>query len=188
MSALPIERRAINRPAINRPAPSTVTSVTLSRTETPAPPPAAARALSWDAYVSSDVPRFKIAPRPRAVANVDGEVSATATAQSHAAEAALVLAAQWKTSLLDRAAGRRSRDLSRTVEPVMEALLSFGPAAIDLRDLPADRVNGMHLAVVLRATFTRRAQTPGWNQALAVAQAALRRDNISVDSALSGLL
>jgi hypothetical protein len=70
----------------------------------------------------------------------------------------------------------------------MQALLAYGPAAIDLRGLPVDRVNGMHLAVVLRATFSRKAQTPGWDQALVIAQAALQRDNISVASALGGLL
>lgn len=179
---------AIERPTINRPAPSRATSVTLSRTEESVGTQSPSRVCVWDAYVGSNVLRFKISPRLRAVVNVGGDVSAVAAAQSQAAETMSIFAVQWKASLLDRTAGRRSRDLSKTVEPVMQALLALGPSAIDLRDLPLDRVNGMHLAVVLRATFTQRAQTPGWTQALSIAQAALRRDNINETSVLSGLL
>lgn len=172
---------------ITRPAPPRSTSVTLTRmdaADTPSLPPVQRR----DLRIATSSARFKIAPRSRAVAKENGEVSAVAAAQSQAADEMLAFAIKWKASVLDRAAGRRSRDLTKTVEPVMQALLSYGPAAIDLRDLPLDRVNGMHLAVVLRLTFTRREQTPGWNQALAIAQTALNRDHISVTAALSGLL
>lgn len=175
-------------PIINHPAPSLLTSVTLSRMETAITPQPSSQAQNWDTNTALNFSRFKIAPRLRSVANVEGEVSAVAAAQAQVAEAVSRLTAQWKTSLLDRDSGRRSRDLSKTVEPVMQALLAFGPSAIDLRDLPLERVNGLHLAVVLRVTFTQKEQTPGWTQALAVARAALRRENVSEASALSGLL
>lgn len=171
--------------ALHRSAPSWITSVTLGGAS-----PAVAWAPSLQPRqidVSIKRAQFKISPRPRAVANMEGEVSAVAADQSRTAEAILRFAAQWKTSLLDRNAGRRAKDLSKTVQPVMQALLAFGPAAIDLRDLPVDRVNGMHLAVVLRATLTCRSQTPGWDQALSTAEAALRRDGLNTTSALSGL-
>lgn len=101
--------------------------------------------------------------------------------------AARRLAQQWSAQLLNPQAGTRGKDLAKTATPVFEALLHLGPASIDLRNLPAEQVNGMHLAVILRATLSRRASTPGWDTALGLARQALVRAGIDPEIALSGL-
>lgn len=97
------------------------------------------------------------------------------------------LARQWRCLLLDPHAERNANALTRTVKPLFSALSQFGPGAIDLRDLPVERVNGVHLAVILRSTMTRKRETLGWDDALRVAREALRRDGIDENDALVGL-
>jgi hypothetical protein len=62
---------------------------------------------------------------------------------------------------------------------------------IDFTDLPLDQVNGMQLAVALRATNPRllkdRSKILGWDEALQVAKQALQRDDLNWEHALSGL-
>jgi len=98
------------------------------------------------------------------------------------------LAAGWKRQLLDRHAELSANALTKTVKPVFKALTLFGAGAVDLRGLSVETVNGVHLAVVLRATLTRKAQTLGWSEALSVARAALQRDGIDETDALAGLI
>ena len=103
-------------------------------------------------------------------------------------EGASVLSEQWKKLLLDRDAAVNANALTLTARPVFQALLQFGPGAVDLRDLPVERVNGVHLAVILRATLTKKNLTPGWADALSVARAAIARDKLSEADALGGLI
>jgi hypothetical protein len=97
------------------------------------------------------------------------------------------LALCWKRGVLSPDAAWDADTLDRTVEPLFEALIKLGPGAIDLRGLREEEVNGMHLAVVLRGTFAVRHQTLGWQEALKVADAALRRQGIPPQEALIGL-
>ncbi len=95
---------------------------------------------------------------------------------------------QWKAQVLNRNAAVTANALTGTVKPVFQALTVLGAGAIDLRDLPAEQVNGVHLAVVLRATFKLRNRTPGWKDALAIARQALARDGLEERDALVGLI
>jgi hypothetical protein len=100
---------------------------------------------------------------------------------------ATALAAKWKAMLLDRNAPVNAKALTATVKPIFQALSWFGAGAVDLSDLPVESVNGMHLAVILRATYSRKSQTFGWDRALDVAREALKRDGINEAHALAGL-
>jgi type I restriction enzyme R subunit len=93
----------------------------------------------------------------------------------------------WKSLVIDPAAKIDAEALSKTTMPLFKALSAGGPKSIDLTNLPQDRINGVHLAVVLRATFARRHETPGWDDALTQARIALKRDGLSEDDALMGL-
>jgi hypothetical protein len=94
----------------------------------------------------------------------------------------------WKSQVLDSSAGILANDLTKTVKAIFQVMTSIGPAAIDLGDLPSEKVNGVHLAVVLRATMAKKEQTRGWATALETARAALRRDGLDEADALSGLI
>lgn len=98
------------------------------------------------------------------------------------------LSDQWRKLVLDRHAPITANALTATVKPLFRALSRLGAGAVDLRDLPIDQVNGIHLAVVLRATLSFKKRTPGWDEALSIARAALRRDNINEADALMGLI
>jgi hypothetical protein len=98
------------------------------------------------------------------------------------------LTEKWKTRVLNRSAAVNSNALTVTVKPIFEALTLLGAGAVDLRGLPTTEVNGVHLAVVLRATFKQRERTPGWKEALSVAREALCRDGLDEKDALIGLI
>jgi hypothetical protein len=108
--------------------------------------------------------------------------------RQHSCGEAKELAEQWKKLVLDRNAAVNANGLTSTVKPLFQALSRLGPGAIDLRGLPTDKVNGVHLAVVLRATFSMKTRTPGWEEALGIARNALKRDCIDEADALSGLI
>jgi hypothetical protein len=93
----------------------------------------------------------------------------------------------WHVNLFDRYASNDALALSKTTKPLIRALLKGGPESIDLRNLDINKVNGMHLAVILRATSSKRDSVPGWREALTLARAALLRDNINANNALIGL-
>ena len=103
------------------------------------------------------------------------------------AEGVQKFAEEWKALLLDRDAPVTAKALMATVKPLFQALSVYGAGAVDLSGLSPDSVNGMHLAVILRATFSRKNQTVGWETALSVAREALNRDCINPDRALAGL-
>ena len=102
---------------------------------------------------------------------------------------AKTLSQQWKRLVLDKRADVTSKALTATVKPLFQVMTNYGVAAIDLEDLPdADGINGVHLAVVLRATFSYRDRTRGWDSALCKARKALSRDGIDEKDALVGLI
>jgi hypothetical protein len=78
--------------------------------------------------------------------------------------------------------------ISKTVEATFQALEKSGPTGIDLQGLVPDGVQGEHLVAVLRVTFRWRQQVPGWQQALAVAEAALTKQGLDARDALTGLI
>lgn len=95
---------------------------------------------------------------------------------------------EWKSRVLDKSTEVSANALTTTLRSVMAALMELGPGAIDLTGLPHNRVNGHHLAIVLRATLRRRETTPGWTNALEVARYALSYDGFDETTVLSGLI
>ena len=69
-----------------------------------------------------------------------------------------------------------------------EALVELGPGSINLNGLVASRVQGEHLASILRMTSSFRDLTPGWEFALEVAKDALSRGGVDYREALAGLI
>jgi len=140
------------------------------------------------AGISISNARFIGKPRLGALQDAMLETSNYRTAQIKMSDESQLLSSRWKKLVLDPAAGKKSKDLTRTTEPVFDALLRVGPAAIDLRNLPEDSINGMHLAVVLRVTFSRRNQVPGWAKALQTAIKTLKSSGANVELVLAGLI
>lgn len=94
---------------------------------------------------------------------------------------------EWKSRVLDKNTEVSANALTITLRSVTGALMELGPGAIDLTGLPQNRVNGHHLALVLRATLRRQETTPGWKDALEVARFALSYDGFDETTVLSGL-
>lgn len=78
--------------------------------------------------------------------------------------------------------------LTITAETVLDAIGEFGPAIVKLDNLIPDRVQGEHLATVLRTSYSWRSQIYGWNEALEVAKAALINEGIDPADALYGMV
>ena len=98
------------------------------------------------------------------------------------------LASAWKRHVLEIDAPTDVDTLSATARGVLGAVARLGPKSIDLSTFEPDHINGEHLAVVLRATYTWRAETPGWLDAVQVARVALERAGLDPGDALIGLL
>ncbi len=98
------------------------------------------------------------------------------------------LESAWRGRILNPALSATQTELTQTAKSVMEALTKFGDEAIDLSTLPKDRVNGKHLAVLLRATWTRKQATKGWADALEAARAALANQGVNPNEALIGMV
>ncbi|WP_156320518.1 hypothetical protein [Pseudomonas lini] len=79
-------------------------------------------------------------------------------------------------------------DLTITAEAVLDAISEFGPKILNLSLLDSNRVQGEHLATVLRTSFDWRDNVPGWNEALLVARQALVREGVDPEDALYGLV
>jgi hypothetical protein len=94
----------------------------------------------------------------------------------------------WRTGLFDLSAPYNADGLTPTVMGTYRFLMSFGPRAIDLRGLNVHAVNGMHLATILRSTYSWRGEIPGWREAVIVACKALERGGFSVEDAAGDLL
>lgn len=96
--------------------------------------------------------------------------------------------AQWRACVTNANAALTADALTETVEPVFQALLELGEWSVDLSGLQPDQVNGVHLAVILRATLRHKKTTHGWDEALQVARAAVARMNLDERKVLSGLI
>jgi hypothetical protein len=94
----------------------------------------------------------------------------------------------WLQSVLNPQAPVDVDSISRTVEATFDALSNSGPSAIDVQGFDPNFVQGEHLAAVLRVTYRWRQHVLGWEQALAVAEAALRRQGVDARDALTGLI
>ena len=92
---------------------------------------------------------------------------------------------QWRANILDRSLEINAKGMTPTVMSLFKDLMM--EEIIDFRDLPVEQVNGMHLTVCLRATCCKKECTIGWNEAYYVAKAALERDGLNVEDALSDL-
>lgn len=93
----------------------------------------------------------------------------------------------WKQRVLDRSLGWTANDLSVTTRSILQEVSSADTwAVIDLRGLPVDQVNGMHLAMTLRAIGYPKV-VAGWDEALLVAREALIRDGLNANDALYGM-
>lgn len=98
-----------------------------------------------------------------------------------------LLAVNWKRHVLNTQASSDVDSLSETVDAVYDAIGKFGPGAVDLTTLPKSNIHGEHAAVVLRATFSRRDEVPGWYSAIGIAATALEKAGVDIDDALAGL-
>jgi hypothetical protein len=90
---------------------------------------------------------------------------------------------EWKKFLFDY----KAAELSQTTTALFRKLMNEGYASLDLSGLSADTVNGMHLAVILRATATKQREVKGWGEALDIAKPALIAQGVSWTDALAGL-
>lgn len=97
------------------------------------------------------------------------------------------LSARWHKSLLDVASDSSSKALAYTTKLIFESIIKFGPTSVDLTGLEAEKVNPMHLAVILRVTKNRKSLVPGWDEALKVAVAALQLHKLNEDVVLVGI-
>jgi hypothetical protein len=93
----------------------------------------------------------------------------------------------WLRRVLDTQLEHTSSELTRTTRAVFEVLARYGPEAINVDCLSA-HVNGVHLAMVLRATADELEGTPAWTKALQYARAALESAGIDPHEALYGLI
>lgn len=78
--------------------------------------------------------------------------------------------------------------LSHTVEAALLAISEFGPQVIDLHNLSPTEVQGEHLATLLRATSTWKAEISGWEETLNIAAQALTESGIDPADALYGMI
>lgn len=96
--------------------------------------------------------------------------------------------AKWQKNLFNPELDHNAKDLIKTVKPLMAVLMKHGTQAINLENLMPEKVNGMHLAVILRSTAEKRNEVKGWAEALEVARQALTSQKIDPNEALIGLL
>ena len=93
----------------------------------------------------------------------------------------------WLQRVLNPGLDASAEELTKTTRAVFEVLARHGVSAINLRGF-GHSVNGMHLAMVLRATADDLEGDPSWQRALEYAQTALREVGIEPTEALYGLM
>lgn len=99
-----------------------------------------------------------------------------------------VLKKQWQSAVFDPVAATDVDTISATIESVFEYMSLFGAGSIDLSNLDPVRVNGEHLASVLRVTSHVKDKVRAWDQALCVAKEALLAAHQDPEDALFGLI
>lgn len=94
----------------------------------------------------------------------------------------------WLQRVLNPALDGSAAELTETTRAVFEVLARHGVGAIALHGFDPAPVNGMHLAMVLRATADELEGDPRWQRALVRARAALDAAGVNPSEALYGLL
>ena len=89
----------------------------------------------------------------------------------------------WKTNILDPSLPVTAKGLTPTAQSIIGSLIAQQP--VDLRDLPLDSINVVHLAVVLRVTSSRK--VPGWDEALKKARIVAKQKGYPEEDVLGGL-
>lgn len=97
-------------------------------------------------------------------------------------------AQRWRQFVQDSDSSSDVDALTSTVEATLEFIATYGPRALDLRNLDSSEVQGEHLAALLRASSTWRNDVPGWVDAVDVAKEALRRAGVDEQDALFGMI
>jgi len=92
----------------------------------------------------------------------------------------------WLQRVVNRQISGNAAELTKTTRAVFEVLARHGSGAIKLDGL-SPQVNGMHLAMVLRATADELEGTESWKKALAIARSALEEAGVDPKVALYGL-
>jgi hypothetical protein len=91
----------------------------------------------------------------------------------------------WLQRVLDPRLAANSTELTKTTRAIFTVLAKHGPQAIKLNGF--GQVNGMHLAMVLRATADELDTTASWKKALSIARLALEISGVDPRIALYGL-
>lgn len=92
----------------------------------------------------------------------------------------------WLQRVLNPELPGSAAELTKTTRAVFEVLARHGPGAINLRGF-GPGVNGMHLAMVLRAIADELEGDPSWQRAVGYARSALEQAGIEPAEALYGL-
>jgi hypothetical protein len=95
---------------------------------------------------------------------------------------------RWRRFVVDRASSTDVDALTETVEAVLDFIAEFGPGALSLGGMNRDRVQCEHLAALLRATSSWRANIPGWYDALNLARAASADAGLDAEDILFGMI
>lgn len=78
--------------------------------------------------------------------------------------------------------------LTQTTDAVLDAVLELGPENISLFGLQPARVNGEHLAALLRMSLTWKDVVPGWADALVIARASIELSGEDPEDILFGMI
>lgn len=95
---------------------------------------------------------------------------------------------KWKDFVMAPGSPVDVDSLTDTVDGVLDVIEDFGPEFISLHGLSAEKVNGEHLAALLRASSTWQTAVPGWDEALEVAKESLLRSGQDPEDALYGMI
>lgn len=95
---------------------------------------------------------------------------------------------KWKEFVMTPAAPTDVDALTETVDGVLTVIEDIGPEFLSLSGLRPDKVNGEHLAALLRASSTWHTSVPGWEDALEVAKESLKRSGQDPEDALYGMI
>jgi len=103
-------------------------------------------------------------------------------------QASLKIQEKWKKYLLDPSSPVDVDSISETIEYIYDQISTNGPESIDLNGLDAHKVNGEHLAAILRASSMWKNSVSGWSAAITVSFDALVLAEEDPLDALAGLI
>jgi hypothetical protein len=94
----------------------------------------------------------------------------------------------WRHHVLNPQAPTDVDLLTETADLALDFVSNYGAARVELTDLDPSKVNGEHLATLLRALSTWRYEIPGWQQALQLDVEVLERSGVDPRDALFGMI